>query len=117
MPRLICTIAPTMILFVLGTIWPVYVQACADGPDYYDVTDVSENDHLNVRSGPGTGFGVVGVLPPNATALENLDQVPITCDDASNLNQFERGNYWTKIAWKSGNALIVGWVKTKFLTE
>ena len=91
--------------------------ACADGPDEYSVYGVASNDVLNVRSGPGLGFGIVGKLPHNATGLANLDQVPIVCDDISQLNAFERKNFWTKINWRGNGRFVVGWVKTRFLSE
>ncbi|MEP1932278.1 MAG: hypothetical protein ABJN98_18920 [Roseibium sp.] len=93
------------------------VHACADGPDFYQVANVAPTDVLNVRSGPGVKFGIVSQLSHDATNLQNVDQVPISCDDLSHLNAFERQNFWTKIVWRSEGDLIVGWVKTRFLSE
>ena len=104
-----------VLLFILYGM--VSAFACASGPDSYRVIDVAANDFLNVRSGPGTKFGIVGRLPPFATDLENLDQVPIACDDVSHLNDFERNNYWTKIYWNKDDKKVIGWVKTRFLEE
>ena len=42
-------------------------------PALYDVTDVADNDTLNVRSGPSTNFAIVDKLPPDATGLEVVD--------------------------------------------
>lgn len=107
----------TFALLLLMMIVAPQAHACADGPDTYSVRDVASSDTLNVRSGPGLKFGVVGTLPFNATGLNNLDQVPIFCSDPSGLNEFERKNFWTKISWKSGDKFVVGWVKSRFLTE
>jgi len=111
------------ILIILGTVGMLSaaganaVHACADGPDTWRVKGVASNDVLNVRSGPGLGFGVIGTLPHNATNLENLDRVPIMCSSAEHLNSFERKNFWTKIVWKEEGKFVVGWVKSRFLTE
>lgn len=102
------------ILCVCGS-RPVF--ACADGPDYLRVTNVAADDVLNVRSGPGLKFGITGVLPPDAVNLKNLDQVPIFCDDPTRLTAFERANFWTKIAWQNDNNIVVGWVKSRFVSE
>ena len=41
------------------------------GPDYWQVTGVASNDHLNIRSGPGTSNRVVA-LAPNGAVFRNL---------------------------------------------
>ncbi|MGB2200490.1 MAG: SH3 domain-containing protein [Pseudooceanicola atlanticus] len=41
------------------------------GPDYWQVTGVASNDHLNIRSGPGTSNRVVA-LAPNGAIFRNL---------------------------------------------
>lgn len=46
------------------TVWPSTVGATADGPDYYRVVNVAEDDMLNLRRGPGTDFEVIVGLPP-----------------------------------------------------
>lgn len=93
-------------------------SACADGPDAYRVAGVVDGDVLNVRSGPGTGFSVVGELHSDAEDLQNRDQVPVNlCDSPENLTAFERQNIWTKIVWESDGRFVVGWVKSRFLSE
>ena len=39
-------------------------------PTLFDVVDVAEGDVLNIRSGPGTGFEVIGTLRHDATRVE-----------------------------------------------
>lgn len=93
-------------------------SACADGPDTYRVTGVASDDVLNVRSGPGVEFSIVGELRPDAIEVENLDSVPVNaCDGGSELNSYERNNRWTKIAWDGADGFVVGWVNSKFLAE
>ena len=98
--------------------WSATAHACADGPDYLDVTGVAANDTLNVRSGPGLDFRVIATLPPDAKKLQNLDRVPIYCDYPGDLNAFERQNFWTKVAWEFDTGFYrAGWVKSRFLQE
>lgn len=42
-------------------------------PAIYDVTDVADNDTLNVRAGPSTEFDIIDKLPPDATDIEVVD--------------------------------------------
>ena len=106
-----------VIALLLGS-QPTLSFACADGPDAYRVTGVAASDVLNVRSGPGTGFSIVGELPPNATGVRNLDRVPTNlCDELAGLTTFERRNIWVKIVWESDGPSVAGWVKARFLRE
>lgn len=42
-------------------------------PDRYSVTDVDANDVLNIRSGPGVAFDVIGYFGPYALNIEVMD--------------------------------------------
>ena len=44
--------------------------AAQDFPALYDVQRVASNDTLNIRTGPGTRYQVIGELPYNATEVE-----------------------------------------------
>ena len=47
------------------------LMAAEDGwPALYDVTDVSKDDHLNVRASPDPGADVIGTLAHDATDIE-----------------------------------------------
>ena len=50
---------------------PDYADGLSGGPDYWEVVNVSANDTLNVRAGPGTGHPVVGELA-NGDRARNL---------------------------------------------
>ncbi len=39
-------------------------------PALYDVIGVAEDDVLNIRSGPGTEFEIIGTIEPNAEGIE-----------------------------------------------
>ncbi|MCC6499963.1 MAG: SH3 domain-containing protein [Anaerolineales bacterium] len=69
----------------------------------YAVILVSANDVLNIRSGAGTGFSIVGALSPSATGV-------IRTGPEANAG----GNRWVEIQNPSGGT---GWVNAKFLTE
>lgn len=109
-----------VIAFVVGfmALSTSSVWSCADGPDHYRIHGVASNDSLNVRSGPGLGFSVIGELPYNAEGVQSLDQVPVhLCDGNVPLNSFEKSNRWSKISWSSSERDIFGWVKSRFLRE
>ena len=92
--------------------------SCADGPDAFRVAGVASDDTLNVRSGPGVEFSVVGELPYNAVDVRNLDAVPVNaCDGTTGLTRYERDNFWTKILWERSGVAVSGWVKSGFLKE
>jgi uncharacterized protein YgiM (DUF1202 family) len=65
----------------------------------YRTAYVAEDDVLNVRSGPGINFDIIGSLPPRAT------EIRITSPQA------EDG--WVEIAWDN----LEGWVSRFYLTE
>ncbi|RIK28778.1 MAG: hypothetical protein DCC56_15280 [Anaerolineae bacterium] len=69
----------------------------------YAVILVSAGDVLNIRSGAGTGFSIVGALSPSATGV-------IRTGPEANAG----GNRWVEIQNPSGGT---GWVNAKFLTE
>jgi uncharacterized caspase-like protein/uncharacterized protein YraI len=45
------------------------ISAPASGQETFRVVGVASNDALNVRSGPGTGYGVVAEIPPNGSGV------------------------------------------------
>jgi len=77
------------------------VQA-QDGPDYWKVAGVAANDHLNIRSGPGTSKRVVAIAP-NGAVFRNLG-----CRGTGN-------DRWCHIETPDGRTS--GWVAGRFLQE
>ena len=73
-------------------------------PAGYAVTGVAADDMLNVRSGPGVGNMITGMLPPNATGILPTGQSAQSAD----------GGTWWQIA---DPALPggTGWVNARFL--
>jgi hypothetical protein len=68
----------------------------------YAVIFVEPNDTLNVRSGPGVDFGIVGTVPPTATDVQ-----------ITGSGQFVSGSTWVPIQ-RGG---LSGWVNSRFLTQ
>lgn len=68
----------------------------------YAIIFVEPNDTLNVRSGPGVDFGIVGTLPPTATDVQ-----------ITGSGQLIAGSTWVPIQ-RGG---LAGWVNSRFLTQ
>ncbi|EAQ03489.1 hypothetical protein OB2597_02677 [Pseudooceanicola batsensis HTCC2597] len=72
------------------------------GPDYWQVTGVSSNDTLNIRSGPGTSNRVVA-RAPNGAVFRNLG-----CRGEGNAR-------WCHL--ETPNGQISGWASGRYLRE
>lgn len=72
------------------------------GPDYWQVTGVASDDHLNIRSGPSTQNRVVA-LAPNGSVFRNLG-----CRGEGNAR-------WCHLETPDGR--ISGWGSGRFLRE
>jgi uncharacterized membrane protein len=71
--------------------------ATQDGwPALHDVRGVASDDVLNLRAGPGTGYAVVGSLPPDATGVE---VVAPSEDLAWGLVNHGEGAAWARLAF------------------
>ncbi len=100
--------------------------ACADGPDYFRVVGVSSWDTLNIRSGPGTKYKIVGEMPPNARGVRNLgEQYPGLCGctrQSRCMTMDQLMNYrraiWHYVEWTDRYGWTVrGWSSGRFLAE
>lgn len=67
----------------------------------FAVIYVAPNDVLNVRSGPGVAFGIVGSIPPDASDVQ-----------ITGSGQLVSGSTWVPV--QRGN--LAGWVNSRFLT-
>jgi len=85
----------SFVLVVGLMIAPTNSEACACCGTW-QVKNVAENDQLNIRSGPGVGYGVVGGIPSGSACVIKSGQC--------------RGN-WCKISY----AEYAGWVSTRYL--
>ena len=94
------------------------LHAEADGPDFWDVTGVGEDDVLNIRAEASASSEKVGSVPPDGRGLRNLG-----CTDQMSYSEWQKAtpeereeakrNRWCKISYEE----ITGWVAGRFLTE
>lgn len=80
----------------------LFATEIQDGPDWWQVTGVSANDTLNIRSGPGTSHGILACAP-NGVMLRNLG-----CQGSGS-------SRWCQVETKDGG--IRGWVSGRYLRE
>lgn len=99
--RLSELVALSWAIVALALVAPGAAQA-QSGPDFWQVTGVSSNDTLNMRSGPGTNYKVVA-RAPNGTVLRNLG-----CEGSGS-------SRWCEVETKDGN--VRAWVKGTYLKE
>lgn len=111
-----------VVLFLLGLTllvsWPNMVGAEADGPDYWAVKNVSQEDHLNLRKGPSIKFSVVAQIPSEYAHLENLGCNPtFTTTEWARFSEYERNVAvslrWCRVRFQDH----MGWVKGSYLQE
>ncbi|MEZ4592224.1 MAG: SH3 domain-containing protein [Chloroflexota bacterium] len=76
---------------------PTTASSAAD----FAVIYVEPNDVLNVRSGPGVAFGIVGSIPPDATDVQ-----------ITGSGQLVSGSTWVPVQ----RGTLTGWVNSRFLT-
>jgi heat shock protein HslJ len=93
-------------------------SATADGPDYYAVTGVANNDALNIRTKPSASGTLIGSIPPNGDGIANLGCVGgLTYQEWEDATEEERAA-GVKTRWcRVGYDRTIGWVAGWFLTE
>ena len=106
------------LLLLVASSWAVPVAATADGPDYFAVTGVADDDVLNMRAGPSAHAEKIGEIPYDARGLTNLG-----CQGLPSFGEWEkmteqqrrdgRKNYWCKVGFQR----LEGWVAGRFLHE
>nr|WP_290668505.1 SH3 domain-containing protein [Ardenticatena sp.] len=84
-----------------GTPMPIEALRPPNPPEErYRVVRVAEDDVLNVRSGPGVAYEIVGALPPNAEGVRITGE-PVQVNDS----------FWVPIEWNG----VSGWVNGFYL--
>jgi len=68
--------------------------------EYYDVTNVPKEEHLNMREFPGHLNKIVGIIPRNSTCVKYLSKL-----------RFIKTQVWVKVDYKGGE----GWVNSYYL--
>lgn len=97
---------------------PAIVRADADGPDYFRVVGVAEDDVLNIRAEASAGSTKTGAIPPDGNGIRNLG-----CQGGLSFAQWEKASQaqrdaaarkrWCQIEYKGTS----GWVAGRFLGE
>ncbi|MEN9061652.1 SH3 domain-containing protein [Ponticoccus litoralis] len=82
---------------------PDYADGLSGGPDWWQVTGLSAGDTLNVRSGPGTGYAVVGKLA-SGDRVRNM---------GCRMNGQTR---WCRVGF-AGDQPLTGWAAGRYLRE
>ena len=106
------------LLLLIPASWTAPVVATADGPDYFAVTGVADNDALNIRAGPFAHSEKIGEIPYDARRVQNLG-----CQGLPSFSEWEkmteqerrdsRKNYWCRIGFEGRE----GWVAGRFVRE
>ena len=107
----------TLLLSLLST---AVVMAEADGPDFFKVTSVAENDTLNIHKEPHAKSKIIGEINSRADCLKNLGcKGGLTLDESMNLSEKEKAEItkkrprWCTIAFDG----VEGWVFARYITE
>ena len=118
MPSKLVFVAVVIVGFALGASWPDLAWSEADGPDYWAVKNVSQDDHLNLKKGPSVKFSVVAHIPAEFRHLENLGcSSAFAITDWDRFSEYERtvavSLRWCRVRFQDH----VGWVKGSYLQE
>jgi len=84
------------LVLVIALLWPLCAVA-QSLPALFNVTDVEEDDVLNIRSEPGIGADIIGALAPDARDIEVVER--------------DESEDWGKINIDEGT----GWVALRYL--
>lgn len=99
---------------------PISAYATADGPDFWRVWNVSPGDTLNFRTGPGTGYLVLGAVAHNARKISVTVCIPTTTREQwfslseATQKQLADKPHWCLIEHEGAQR---GWVNRRYLTE
>ena len=95
-----------------------HAMATADGPDHWAVTDVAQNDVLNIRAAPNSKGTLLGTVPPDGDGLINIDCVGgLSINEWMEASEAER-DAARKTRWcLIGYGDVVGWVAGWYLQE
>lgn len=92
----------------------------ADGPDFYSVTGVADDDVLNIRAEPDPHAKKVGEIPPNGTCLRNLGcEGGLTFREFTELSEGQKAKRlkenprWCRIEYRG----VTGWAAGRYLRE
>ena len=109
-----------ILLIAILTLNALYVYATANGPDYWQVHGVANDDVLNIRSEANAKADKVGEIPPDGQCIKNIKCVGgLTMEEFTTLSEVEKNKIkkdrprWCLIEYKG----IKGWVVGRYLRE
>ena len=118
-PIFMCAAAAVLVVACLVT-HSGQALAEADGPDYYRVVNVAENDVLNIRAQPTAQAPKIGEIPAGADCVRNLGcRGGLTLHEFSTLSEAQKAERlrqnprWCQVEYRG----ISGWVAGRYLAE
>ena len=109
-----------MMMAWASMVWTSSALATADGPDYWGVRDVAENDVLNMRSSPDFRSPKVGEIPHDATCIRNMGcKGGLTFEEFTTLSEAQKQQLlkqrprWCRVHYHGTTA----WVAGRYLKE
>jgi len=93
-------------------------RADADGPDFFQVTGVAENDVLNIREAPDASARKIGEIPWNGDGIRNLGcEGGLSFEEWQSATDAERAaaarTRWCRVSYRG----VEGWAAGWFLAE
>jgi hypothetical protein len=104
------SISTTIVTFLVST---GAALATADGPDYFDVHNVRNDDVLFLREYPSPSARKVGHVPPDGKGLKNLECASVRNGRVLPDSDVTSGPYWCRIRYGSSE----GWANARYLAE
>jgi hypothetical protein len=108
------------LLILMGTLGMQNIFAASDGPDYWQVHGVENNDVLNIRLEASAKSAKIGEIPHDGECIKNLKCVGgLTFDEFTNLSQDEKDRVikerprWCYVGYQGTE----GWVAGRYLRE
>ena len=108
------------LIAMLLVLFPGCLLAEADGPDYYQLRDISSGGTLPIRAGPHLEAARLGEIQPDGVCIRNLGcQGGLTFQEFTTLSKVQQAQRlkenprWCKVEYQG----IVGWVPGRYLAE
>ena len=112
--------ASLAVLCVTCLLFPFAARADADGPDFFVVVGVADDDVLNIRADPGADAEQVGEIPPGAACVRNLGcRGGLSFEEFTTLSEEEKAERlkhnprWCRVEFEG----TIGWVAGRYLAE
>jgi len=109
-----------LLIVILLALFSGTAVAEADGPDYYQLHDVSSGNTLHIRAEPHPDATRLGKIPSAGDCIRNLGcqggltfQEFTTLSKAQQTQRLTENPRWCKIEYQD----IVGWVAGRYLAE